>query len=470
MLRLSATTFDRLVRSLIIIAILLTAVPTTDARPAAALPLTHKASKPAPRNFVPPLPIMQHKVSIAPKQSRLIYLPIRYKTWQAAPLSQSSSATLPQPAAAPVTPKQANEMLAATGPMFIENVGQFAPQTRFLVRGGNGSLSLSDDALWITALERPQTLLTETMETDIRQQLDKDQLISGVNLKLSFPGANPHPRLEPFNRLDIHVSYFIGDDPAQWHADVPVWGGVRYVDLYPGIDLEMTSEQGQVQQRLVVRDAAQLANVRLHIDGANSVELDKATRHSQLQISTTIDDFTIPLFEMVGLSANANVSGPTIANDEILAPFILPSGRGPGLHSLPYSGLSSVLAITNTSDLLYSTYLGGSGADTGYGIAVDASGAAYVVGTTASANFTTTTGAFSTTLSGMSDVFVTKIAPDGSQLLYSTYLGGAGRDEGKDIAVDTNGYAYVTGYTTSTFPISGALQTYSGGDDAFLPN
>jgi len=59
----------------------------------------------------------------------------------------------------------------------------------------------------------------------------------GVNLELSFPGANPHPRIEPFDRLDTVVSYFIGNDPDQWHSDVPVWGGVRYVNLCPGIDL-----------------------------------------------------------------------------------------------------------------------------------------------------------------------------------------------------------------------------------------
>ncbi|MER3426346.1 MAG: hypothetical protein C4299_04200 [Thermoleophilia bacterium] len=61
----------------------------------------------------------------------------------------------------------------------------------------------------------------------------------GVHLRLRFEGANPHPRLEPFQRLETHVSYFLGNDPAKWHADVPVWAGVRYVDLYPGIDLEV---------------------------------------------------------------------------------------------------------------------------------------------------------------------------------------------------------------------------------------
>ena len=72
-----------------------------------------------------------------------------------------------------------------------------------------------------------------------------------VNLRLSFPGASPHPRLEPFDRLETHVSYFIGADPEKWRADVPVWGGVRYRNLYPGLDLEITGENGQWQWKLV---------------------------------------------------------------------------------------------------------------------------------------------------------------------------------------------------------------------------
>ncbi len=58
-------------------------------------------------------------------------------------------------------------------------------------------------------------------------------------------------RLEPFDRLDTHVSYFLGNDPAQWRADVPVWGGLRYQGLYPGMDLEVTAEAGRMVLRLV---------------------------------------------------------------------------------------------------------------------------------------------------------------------------------------------------------------------------
>ena len=65
-----------------------------------------------------------------------------------------------------------------------------------------------------------------------------------MHLRLRFAGANPQPRLEAFQRLETHVSHFLGNAPTKWHADVPIWAGVRYLDLYPGMDLEVGGEQG----------------------------------------------------------------------------------------------------------------------------------------------------------------------------------------------------------------------------------
>ena len=126
--------------------------------------------------------------------------------------------------------------------------------------------------------------------------------------------------------------------------------------------------------------------------------------------------------------------------------------------------------------LVYSTYLGGNGTDTGTGIAVDSAGAAYVTGQTAATDFPTTPGAFQTQAGGSStgrgfggDAFVTKLAPSGSSLIYSTYLGGGGDDRGSGIAVDSEGSAYIGGTTNSfNFPTtSGAYQPSNGGSPAY---
>ena len=122
------------------------------------------------------------------------------------------------------------------------------------------------------------------------------------------------------------------------------------------------------------------------------------------------------------------------------------------------------------ASFLYSTYLGGSGLDTGFGIAVDGSGAIYVTGTTASSNFPVLAGSFQTTLAGGSDAFVTKLSPSGSALLYSTFLGGTGNDGAIGIALDASGGAYVAGGTSSTnFPVANPTQaTLAGTVNAFV--
>jgi hypothetical protein len=123
------------------------------------------------------------------------------------------------------------------------------------------------------------------------------------------------------------------------------------------------------------------------------------------------------------------------------------------------------------SALVYSTFLGGFDIDDGMGIAVDASGNAYVTGETGSLNFPTTAGAFDTTRNGMFDAFVTKLNATGSALVYSTYLGASGIEYASRIAVDAGGNAYVAGSTSSPdFPTTaGAFDpTANGGFDAFV--
>jgi len=117
--------------------------------------------------------------------------------------------------------------------------------------------------------------------------------------------------------------------------------------------------------------------------------------------------------------------------------------------------------------LAYSTYLGGSGDDFGSGIAVDSAGNAYVTGETTSTDFPT--GSFQNTNAGGRDAFVTKLNAAGTALVYSTYLGGSGFEEGVGIAVDSSNNAYVTGATTSTdFPTASFQNTNAGGQDAFV--
>jgi hypothetical protein len=122
------------------------------------------------------------------------------------------------------------------------------------------------------------------------------------------------------------------------------------------------------------------------------------------------------------------------------------------------------------SQFIYSTYLGGFPGEIGFGIAADAEGHAYVAGLTYSSDFPTTPGSFQPNLAGDGDGFISKLQPDGSGFVYSSFLGGSDHDGAGKIAVDTVGNAYVTGSTWSTnFPTRHAFQSaFAGYADAFI--
>jgi uncharacterized protein (TIGR03437 family) len=123
-----------------------------------------------------------------------------------------------------------------------------------------------------------------------------------------------------------------------------------------------------------------------------------------------------------------------------------------------------VVKLNAAGKIIYATYLGGANADAGLGIAVDSTGSAYVVGSTSSQNFPMTSGAVQTHIAGNADVFVTKLSPDGSSLVYSTYLGGTAFDTAAAIALDSSNNVYVGGLASNDFPTtSGAYRAQGSG-------
>jgi uncharacterized protein (TIGR03437 family) len=124
-----------------------------------------------------------------------------------------------------------------------------------------------------------------------------------------------------------------------------------------------------------------------------------------------------------------------------------------------------VVKLNPAGQIVYATYLGGSGGDIGLGIAVDSAGSAYIVGNTSSQNFPVTPGVLQSHLAGGADIFVTKLSPDGSKLIYSTYLGGSGFDSAGAIALDSSNNVYPGGSTASAdFPVTpGAYQSKGAG-------
>jgi PKD repeat protein len=328
---------------------------------------------------------------------------------------------------------------------FIPNQGQLRPAVSFVVTGPASQLFFTPDSILITTDEKAGN---DTITHVIRQ---------------TFPGASADPVISGENQLSGTANFFIGNDSSKWRSNITTYGSVVYQDLYPGIDLRYNGTTGTLKREFVVAPGADPSVIRLHYDGADSIALG-----SQGSLLIT--------------SGNS-----TLTESPIVCYQVINGARVPVQASYLVMGSSDVTFNLGTYDsayplvidpaLVFATYLGGASADTqGYSIATDTSGNIYVTGNTASTTFPTTTGAYIYTSMRGQDVFVTKLNPDGSGLVYSTYFGGAGGDWGTDIAVDSGGNATVVGMVGNAapspdFPItSHAFQpSYGGGNsDVFV--
>lgn len=281
---------------------------------------------------------------------------------------------------------------------------------------------------------------------------------AGAAIRMELEGGTWSPP-DATGRLPGVLNYFIGDR-TDWRPGIPTFAGVRYRNVYRGIDLAFRGEGATLEHRFVVSPGIDPGRIRMAFPGASGLRLDPA---GNLLIDTPAGPVrhTAPLLFQ-------RVAGTTVPVDGTFRLLGDRVGFAVGSHDPTHP-----LVIDPQWELAYATYLGGAQADSGTGIAVDASGDAYVTGATSSAAFPTTTGALDTVLGGTDDAFVAKIGSDGA-LVYSTYLGGGAIDQGLAIAVDASGNAYVTGRTKSTdFPATdGAFDTTLGGtggnEDAFM--
>jgi murein DD-endopeptidase MepM/ murein hydrolase activator NlpD len=405
------------------------------------------------------------------------------------PPTTTESADLPvpsEPVTLPVTlapmdipaPSSALELtpttqLTLSAVIFVENAGQFGQDVRYQVRGAvGGTIWLAPDAIWMTLVGSTTDAFgpAESLDPSLRPQGSQ-----GLNLRLSFSGANPSPQIVPFDPSDTRVSYFSGSDPARWHTQVPAWGGVRYLDLYPGVDLELTSQNGQYVQRLVVDPGVDLSAVRLQIDGAQSMALQPLAQAMTqagdagtdgplvLHLSTVLGEVSLPLLQVVAsdhsLFPTSNLPAPRLAAAGNVVEF--PFSTGPGDAASRHAG----------ADLLYTTFLGEGGNDAGYAAALDSANSIYATGHTYFPAFPLAAGPFDASTVGNYDVFAVKVDATGHQMVYTAFLGGSGDERGCAIAVDDAGDAYVTGVTNSSdLPATGGAfdTSQGGGTDAFV--
>ncbi len=316
---------------------------------------------------------------------------------------------------------------------FEANQGQTDPRVNFLSHGADYSLFL----------------------TPTRAVLELQQSGGGNVVAMKVLGANPTSHPVGLGKQVGVSNYFIGNDPAKWHTNIANYARAAYRNVYHGVDLVYHGDQQQFEYDFVVHPGADPRAIHLAFAGTQGQSIDA---HGNLVLHTSGGD----------LVEHAPAAYQTIngVRHPVASRFVIGRDGQVGFR-VGHHDHGRPLVIDPV--LSYSTYLGGRANDSGNAIAVDSSGSAYITGFTASSNFPTK-GPIQPSNAGGNDVFVTKLNPTGTAIVYSTYLGGSNSDIGNGIAVDSAGDAYVTGSTTSAnFPMKSPLQSgLRGSEDAFL--
>ena len=339
-------------------------------------------------------------------------------------------------------------------PMHFEpNQGQADQQVKFLAQGNgyNILLTFTEAVMVLRQPDAKRSVVSRHLSaragkrdvTDSEPNAPNSQLETVVRMKLV--GASAESTVVGIDELPGKSNYFVGADPTKWHTNVPHYAKVKYTGVYPGIDLVFYGNQRQMEFDFIVAPGADPSVIQIAFEGADKVETNN---QGDLVLRIADDEVRLrkPFIHQESERGRQEISGSYVLNPK--SKIESPKSDVVGFQVAAYDS-NKRLVIDPV--LEYSTFLGGSGpsiapGDIGEAIAVDALGYVYVAGSTVSVDFPTTSGAFDTACGtdGLcnspswprADVFVAKLSPDGSSLVYSTYLGGSAQDEAHGIAID----------------------------------
>ena len=333
---------------------------------------------------------------------------------------------------------------------FEANKGQTDSRVKFLSRGKGYVAFLTTGGMVLSLRPAERSVIPQNGNGKAQR---KSQ-VRTATLQFRLLGAAQSPVVVGEQPQPGKVNYFIGNNPSQWHTNVPTYARVRCKNVYPGIDLVYYGSHHQLEYDFEISPGADPHRIQFEIKGADHIHVDG---DGNLRLGTANGDlrFKSPTVYQEVEGQRAQVKGQYIVQDSTHI----------GFRVAQYDA-NKPLVIDPV--LIYSTYIGGSGNDQPTGIAVDAGGKVYISGFTDSADFPLAT--LGSLPIGSTHAFVAKLDATGSNLMYADYLGGNDQDYGYALALDNSNDVYVTGSTSSSdFPVVNPFQgTYPGGFNAFV--
>ncbi|MCU0798182.1 MAG: fibronectin type III domain-containing protein [Candidatus Thermoplasmatota archaeon] len=312
---------------------------------------------------------------------------------------------------------------------FIKNHGQWNEDVRFIAGTSFGSIGIGDGCIYYHIDSK---VTAPTMDEEL-----------GYVVKVTFIGAEGGAPIGSMP-LATRYNYFIGNDPTSWATDVECYSSVVYEEIWAGVDLVYHNENGKLKYDLVLDAGADIADVRMKVEGISDLVVRDGSLYMVLDDRTVLTDSSLKVYYMDDggiIDADLWVDGNTYG-------FLL------GDHDS-----SRAIVIDpeiNLNALNFSTYVGGSGDDEPYGMDIGLNGDVFVCGYTQCEDLPTTPGAYRTTkVIGWHTGFVLRLSADGKDLVYCTYIGGSEGDYATDIHLTPKGSVIVTGFThSSDFPVT----------------
>ena len=343
---------------------------------------------------------------------------------------------------------------------FEENAGQKDNRVQFSAHGQGFALFLTKDSMvfdFVRKIEDEADIGQKKASPDHHDPHKREKPVKFQHeaLYIEFLDINKNIEVVGEDMLSGKSNYFIGNNPDKWHTDINHFTKIRYKNIYPGIDLLYYSKDGQIEYDFILAPGADPEQIKLHYKGAKSLDTDEQG-NLLIEMDFGIVSHKAPVIYQENVKKRQTITGSYEIFEENHISF-----------NIENYDQSKALIIDPV--LGYSTYLGGSGDDIGNAIALDSSGNVYVTGNTLSIDLPSIN-SFQTNYGGGLDVFVTKINSSGDALIYNTYIGGSNAENGRAIAVDNSGNAYITGETVSdNFPTAAAYNSSRSGDgDVFI--